>query len=224
MVAVNFNQPLDEPSFSNFWLRFVAPVPGWLNPWEGYRLYRLAKDRAPRVVAEIGSYQGRSTLCLAAGLAHTGAVLHAVDLFESAYTFADCSSPPAQASQLTNHLRAAGLNSLVRVHTGDSRNRDVAALVPDGLELLFVDGDHEHSSLVDEWALWRPKMAVGATVVFHDYGNDVVGDGVTRLCNGIADSFATTEKCDRFRREPDAQPGGLFIGHGLFPASGVCPP
>ncbi len=39
----------------------------------------------------------------------------------------------------------------------------------DGVELLFVDSTHEREPTVAEFQAWRPRLAPGAVVAFHDY-------------------------------------------------------
>ena len=48
--------------------RHLAGVPGWLSDEEAVALYELAKDCTGRgVIVEIGSFKGRSTICLGLG-------------------------------------------------------------------------------------------------------------------------------------------------------------
>jgi predicted O-methyltransferase YrrM len=41
----------------------------------------------------------------------------------------------------------------------------------EGVELLFVDSSHDRDATVAEVRAWRPRLAPGALVVLHDYGN-----------------------------------------------------
>src|SRR3954452_7888643 len=41
----------------------------------------------------------------------------------------------------------------------------------EGGELLFVDSSHDRDATVAELRAWRPRLAPGALVVLHDYGN-----------------------------------------------------
>jgi len=41
----------------------------------------------------------------------------------------------------------------------------------EGVELLFVDASHDRDATVAELDAWRPRLAPGALVVLHDYGN-----------------------------------------------------
>ena len=39
------------------------------------------------------------------------------------------------------------------------------------VELLFVDSSHDRNATVAEFRAWEPRLAPGALVVLHDYGN-----------------------------------------------------
>lgn len=39
------------------------------------------------------------------------------------------------------------------------------------VDLLFVDSTHEREPTLAEFAAWRPRLAPGAVVAFHDYGH-----------------------------------------------------
>jgi predicted O-methyltransferase YrrM len=41
----------------------------------------------------------------------------------------------------------------------------------DGVELLFVDSSHDRDATIAEVRAWQPRLAPGALVVLHDYGN-----------------------------------------------------
>lgn len=60
------------------WPRIDA-IPGWLQRQEGELLYNLARDwPGEGATVELGSYQGRSTACLASGLRDSGRLLDSV--------------------------------------------------------------------------------------------------------------------------------------------------
>jgi predicted O-methyltransferase YrrM len=42
---------------------------------------------------------------------------------------------------------------------------------PRDVDLLFIDSTHEREPTVAEFRAWRPSLAPGALVVFHDYGH-----------------------------------------------------
>ncbi len=205
-------QKIDD--WQHYWDTVVSKVPGWFNSWEGEMLSALAQQQAAEgSIVEIGCYRGRSTLCLAHGVKRALAGrIWSVDLFEDTYTFDGCEEPLPSEEALRYLIRSRSLEDTVTIVRGDSRSVKTAAAVPSGISLLFVDGDHVYDSLFEEWNVWGRKLAPGAVVAFHDYDNMVVGDGVTRFCDeNIRPLFEDITVCDRFKREPEAIPGGLFI-------------
>ena len=77
-----------------------------------------------------------------------------------------------RASSSTN--KAAG--NLVAAPGHEARGEDI--------ELLFVDSSHDRDATVAELRAWQPRLAPGALVVLHDYGNPAypgVGEAVTEL-------------------------------------------
>ena len=59
----------------------VSKIGGWLTRREGEFLYKSAKNLSPKApVVEIGSWKGRSTICLATGAKEVkGYYVYAVD-------------------------------------------------------------------------------------------------------------------------------------------------
>lgn len=54
----------------------------------------------------------------------------------------------------------------------------------DRVELLFVDSSHDRDATVTEVRAWKPRLAPGALVVLHDYGNPAypgVAEAVAKL-------------------------------------------
>lgn len=43
--------------------------------------------------------------------------------------------------------------------------------IADPVEVLFIDSTHERDATLAEFAAWAPRLARGALVLFHDYGN-----------------------------------------------------
>jgi predicted O-methyltransferase YrrM len=57
----------------------------------------------------------------------------------------------------------------------------------EGIELLFVDSSHDRDATVAEFRAWQPRLAPGALVVLHDYGNPAypgVAEAVAELGTG----------------------------------------
>ena len=145
--------------------RITADVEGWLGPLEGALLYRLASEADPTGwIVEIGSWQGKSTIWLAAGSqAGRGARVVAIDPHVGTYLRADGeTTEPA----LRRNLDRAGVAKHVDVvvKTSEAAAADWSCPV----SLLWIDGDHEYESVRRDLELWEPHLLPNATVALHD--------------------------------------------------------
>jgi MMP 1-O-methyltransferase len=135
----------------------IKDVPGWLSDEEGEALYELARACTGRgVIVEIGSWKGKSTICLGLGSrAGSGVPIFAVD------PHADY-----RHGEFKDNIERAGIADLVTPLKGLSQ------LVVDGfdqpIELLFVDGSHEEEDVREDFEKWVPKVVEGGVVAFHD--------------------------------------------------------
>ena len=135
----------------------IKDVPGWLSDEEGEALYELARECTGRgVIVEIGSWKGKSTICLAHGSAAGMAVpVYAVD------PHADY-----RHGEFSDNIARAGIADLVTPVKGLSQ--EVADTFDEPIELLFVDGSHEEELVREDFEKWVPKVVEGGTVAFHD--------------------------------------------------------
>ena len=135
----------------------IADVPGWLTDEEGEALYDLAKQCTGRgVIVEIGSWKGKSTICLGLGSrAGSSARIFAVDPHAD-YRFGDFKS----------NIERAGIADLVT--PVPSLSQDAAFGFDEPIELLFVDGSHEEADVRADFDQWVPKVVDGGWVAFHD--------------------------------------------------------
>jgi MMP 1-O-methyltransferase len=159
---------------------FAGRTKGWLEPDEAELLYRLAGagGNLGRVV-ELGSYCGRSSIMLAAGVAAASrGALVCVDTFGG--------SPEHQPGQehfdpaifvdglvntyptFVRNLEDAGL--LDRVEVVRQRTLDAAARFSAAIGLLFVDADHDYPAVRDDLQAWSPRVVDGGWIALHDVG------------------------------------------------------
>lgn len=154
-------------SLAEAW-RAAQAISGWLTHREAAFLYAAARA-VPRdgTIVEIGSFLGRSTLCLAHGSRagnrarivavdpHIGSPKHA-HLLQCADTW-----PP-----FLENLARAGVSDLVTaVH---ATSQDAAPGIPGPIDLLFVDGSHDLADVRTDIECWLPKLRVGGVIAFHD--------------------------------------------------------
>jgi predicted O-methyltransferase YrrM len=135
----------------------IAGVPGWLTDEESEALYELAKRCAGRgVIVEIGSWKGKSTICLGLGSRAGNSVrIFAIDPHAD-YRFGDFKA----------NVERAGIADLVMPIA--SLSQAAADDFHEPIELLFVDGSHEEALVAEDFDKWVPKVVDGGWVAFHD--------------------------------------------------------
>jgi predicted O-methyltransferase YrrM len=115
-------------------------------------LLRLARGR--RRIAELGTATGWTAAAFA--------------LADPARAVMSC-DPVGQAGR-ERYLHLLAPSVLARIALVRASGVEAAGIA-DGpaVDLLFIDSSHERQPTIDEWRAWRPRLAPGALVVFHDY-------------------------------------------------------
>jgi len=157
----------------------VQQTPGFLALAEGEYLYRLAREAAPNAPClEIGSYCGRSTVCLGLACRAAGQVLIAVDHHRGSeeqqpgeeYFDPALFDPAAGRVDTLRRFRA----TLARAGLEDTvvplvcRSELAARAWAGPLSLLFVDGGHALQTVQADYEAWSPHLQPGGFLAFHD--------------------------------------------------------
>jgi len=128
----------------------------------------LAKRcRAPGVIVEIGSWKGRSTICLASGsLAGNGVPVYAVDPHTGSSEHHRHFGEVWTLETFRSNVRRAGVDHIVRpiVQTSEAAARDFNGPIA----LIFIDGPHEYEAVRHDFDSWFRKVPEGAVMAFHD--------------------------------------------------------
>jgi predicted O-methyltransferase YrrM len=135
----------------------LADVPGWLGDEEALALFELARGCTGRgAIVELGSWRGRSTICLALGSKEgSGIPIVAVDRHTDK-TFVD----------FQENIRKAGVADLVRPIRATSDEAFVDFDEP--IELIFIDASHKYDDVRRDFDQWVPLVVEGGTVAMHD--------------------------------------------------------
>lgn len=146
----------------------ILAISGWLTEAEASFLFETAKTVcSPDVIVEIGSWKGKSTICLAGSLKEDGGVkVYAIDphvgssehekLFGKVDTYEDF---------LTNIKKAGVKQQVVPIRKASV---DAAKKFHHTVGFLFVDGAHEFNMVEKDIAAWFSKVNNGGTIAFHD--------------------------------------------------------
>lgn len=134
----------------------IAGVPGWLTDEEGEALYELARACTGKgVIVEIGSFKGKSTVCLGLGSQAGASVpIYAIDPHQERFP------------EFKTNVERAGIAELVR--PVPALSQPAADDFDESIELLFVDGSHEYDLVLGDFEKWVPKVVEGGWVAFHD--------------------------------------------------------
>jgi predicted O-methyltransferase YrrM len=133
-----------------------TPVGIYQNEGEFAALLDLYRERKPRRVLELGSYEG-GTLYHWLQNARPGAVIVSID----------------RCDQIDNrHLYPDWIPREITLvsHRGDSADPFTVALAEGygPYDWIFIDADHHDQAVRADWANYRPLAAPGAAVAFHD--------------------------------------------------------
>lgn len=140
-----------------------SEIPGWLTDIEGQQLRRLAESR---LVLEIGSLFGRSTVCMAEVATH----VVAVDPHDGRAIEGTQWENQHTLSAFIDNLEKHGVRQVVTpiVTTSDQASR----WLPSSFELIFVDGDHSHNACLHDLQLAKllSKNVQRPIIAVHDFG------------------------------------------------------
>lgn len=161
-------------------------VDGLISNDEALCLFRLARERGGNVV-EIGSWKGKSTICLASGLKENckGAMVWAIDphkgLSDSATGFY---VPEDTEAIFKANIARAKVDNIVTPLV--MKSEDAARTWSKPVSLLFIDGSHEYEDVKLDFTKWQSRLVEGGIICFHDalYGACEPGrnhPGVRRL-------------------------------------------
>lgn len=183
--------------------KIIKDIDGFLSDKEGKTLYDLAKKCSGKgVIVEIGSWKGKSTVCLAKGSKagkkskiyaidpHTGSSEHK-KMYGKVWTF----------EEFKKNIKEAKVDDIVVPIVKTSE--EAAKTFDKPVELIFIDGAHEYEYVKKDFELWFPKVIDGGIMAFHD---TILWDGPNKVVNkyiyksryfkniGTVDSITFAEK------------------------------
>jgi predicted O-methyltransferase YrrM len=191
---------------------------GFLDDAEGLRLYELAKAQAPHgPVLEVGSYCGKSSVYLGAGVKEAGGTLICVDHHRGSeehqrgeeYHDPDLFDADAgrmdTLHELRRTLRRAGLEEHALLLVASSQHAARVWSTP--LALVFIDGGHSHAQAHADYDGWAPRVARGGILAIHDlFPNPAEGGQAPieiyrkGLASGIFEALPSTKTLGVLRR------------------------
>jgi len=146
----------------------IKRVPGFLRQDEAELLYQLAKRCSGQgVIVEVGSWKGKSTICLALGSkANRKIKVYAVDPHIGSAEHQRCLGKVDTFQEFKKNIKKADLSFLVRPIVTTSKKAGRKFKQP--VELIFIDGSHDYQAVKEDFQSWFPKLINGGIIAFHD--------------------------------------------------------
>jgi len=149
----------------------IHQVDGWLTDNEASLLYILAKQNSFNgLIVEIGSWKGKSTICLAEGsLNGRSNKVYAIDphLVTSDKLQQYLAKDEVNSlKKFKENIENAGVGAVINPVIEFSYN--AINLIDNEIDLIFIDGSHKYEDVLNDYNLYMPKVRVGGIVAFHD--------------------------------------------------------
>jgi len=130
-------------------------------------LINVIKQTHPRVMVEIGSYQGESTAIFAEMLPNT--IIYAIDPWMNGYDKKDISSEQYDMSLVEQNFdeRTKLFSNVKKIK---NTSLEAVKLFDDNsLDFVYVDGIHRYDAVTNDLNAWLPKLKKKRYVGGHDY-------------------------------------------------------
>lgn len=143
-------------------------IPGWLSKNESSFLFDAARKVSQELsIVEIGSWKGKSTICLAKGAAAgSGAHVFAVDPHTGSKEHQKTNTNIDTFPEFLENIQNAQVAHLVTPIRNTSK--EVARNFSEKIGLLFIDGAHDYHSVKQDFHLWFSRVADQGVIAFHD--------------------------------------------------------
>ncbi len=184
--------------------------PASVSPAQGELLRSLIYNIAPKNVVEIGCFLGVSTLWMASALKDLGkdGVVHSIDIFLPKFPYlsyhSSCLVDPL--TRIETAIEYAGLKNHINLIQQESKNalQEVnSALKGNGIDLLFIDGDHSVEGCVQDFMNYSPLLSSGSYIILHDIYPSVCGhEGPRYLIDTIFNKHDSEFECVEIATSP----------------------
>ena len=146
----------------------MSEIDGWLLNEEVEFLKEFCKDKD---VLEVGSYMGKSTICIAS----TANSVIAID------TFRALNDGQKQSNSLTTIVPfLENISEFNNIITIIGKSAEISNHIKDdSKDIIFIDGSHTYKDVKDDIKAWKPKLKKGGYMLFHDYSYDSI-EGVVK--------------------------------------------
>jgi hypothetical protein len=124
----------------------------------------------PYSVVEVGVYDGTCSRLLRKLL--PSAKLYLIDPWEVDTIYQESNGPRTIEESTINEAFKKVQNFFQDdplAHILKKTSKEASSLVPNGLDLVFIDGNHDYEFVKEDIELWLPKLRPGGILAGHDY-------------------------------------------------------
>lgn len=160
-------------------IRNYKNIPGWLTEEQAFLIHDLIKTHSKPYInsgylcVEIGSWMGKSTYILAKSTGDNTNIF-AVDpfdgsgdeFFQNNYKSSIDKMDNDLLTEFKRNMEKYGINQKVTPVVGLSE--EVAHQVPEQIDALFIDGNHEYESVKKDFDNYTAKLKQNGLLLFHD--------------------------------------------------------
>lgn len=158
------------------------------SAWSGHLPYAhyVIRKLKPKVMVELGTYRGASyfAMCQTIKSSKTKTRAYAVDTWQGE-EHAGFYDESVYLSVVNENQKYSTFSTLLRDTFDEARSQ-----FRDGtIDLLHIDGFHTYEAVKHDFETWLPKLAPGATVLFHDTNERRADFGVYRFWDDLMKTY-----------------------------------
>ena len=145
----------------------IQATEGLISEAEAERLYKLTRNCGGTIV-EIGSWKGKSTVCLALGSKAGGkGKVFAIDPHQGLHDEITGLYHPENTELIfRENIKRAGVDDIVIPLV--MKSEEAAKGWTEPISLLWIDGDHDYENVKLDFTLWERHLIPGGLICFHD--------------------------------------------------------
>ncbi len=165
-LSVTIGMPDDIKDIKKIGL-VMEKVSGWLSEKEALFLYKSSKRMSENgEVVEIGSWKGRSTICLAMGARASGKTkIHAIDIHKGDES---CGFENTFAEFKKNIKKFSVADVVVPLVMTSKKAAKLWSKKKKPISFLWIDGSHKYEDVKKDVNMWKKYLIDGGMIAFHD--------------------------------------------------------
>ncbi len=173
-------------------VKYIKKVEGQIQDKEQFILYQLAKEvSSDSCIVEIGSYRGKSSICLGLGSLHGNEVkVFAIDPHSTYVGVNGGKFGASDLSKMYKNITSFGLGEVI--YQISLSSFEVGKIWQEKIGLLWIDGDHTYEGVKSDFELFGRFVTSNGYILFHDSYLDSVKQVINEILQ--SEDFILTEK------------------------------